>query len=137
MSKKRVYVTWPTDHRTGPHPYVVVREGYKIQILFENGEKALVPSSWVEEVQLELEPDRLYYFWDNAEDFSEANIGINVDGVWQHYEPVHKRWKELSDEDRDYFKLYINVHHDLNCYVTEAMRLYKSAYMLLTGEEHP
>jgi len=143
MSKKLVYVTWPTDHKTGPH--VVVSEGDKVKILFEDGEIAIVPSSWAEEVPPELEPSRLYYFWDDVKDYDFASTGRDANRHWQHYEPVHTRWDELSERERDHFKQYIDVHFenyvdehfDWICSMDLAKKLYKRAYMLITGEGHP
>jgi hypothetical protein len=86
-----------------------------------------------------LEPDRLYYYWDdktNIENKKEfAQVGKNIlTGAWNHIEPVHRRWGELYDEE---IGAFINTIMDSVEKNLSFDRIYRIAYRIITGEEHP
>lgn len=122
-SGDKVVVNWPTG-KGGPYEVLGTFEHNSICTINVNGKGCFVDCGWCEVVEPKLEPDRLYY-WTIKRD--KAGLGKNINTrVWNQPVPVHRRWNELTDDERD-------AWIEEKCNVSA----YHLAYKLITGEDHP
>jgi hypothetical protein len=124
----RVYVNWPTG-KGGP--YTVERFWYvadEVKVVVD-GEHITVPGQWCEPAEPEIEDGRLYYVCDYDEPSKERIMRGRefVFALWDHVEPVHRRWDELTESEQQGWLQKSGY----------SIALYKDAYKLITGEEHP
>jgi hypothetical protein len=119
-----VYVNFPTG-KGGPYEVIVLHFDDSITVLAD-GVFWNIAKGKYEPIKPELEEGRLYYTWDNNQ-VSNKNIEkAPLEEAWDNIEPVHRRWNELSLEE---------IHSWLD--VRGPFNIYKEAYKLITGEEHP
>ena len=122
---KEIYVKWPGGNRTGPHTQTFKDYENDVEVWIDE-RSVIIPGEWCEPAEPELEEGRLYYRWDNN------GVGRNSAEImpfgltWDNIEPVHRRWNELSEDERTNWFVCDNDIHE-----------YKYAYKLITGEEHP
>jgi hypothetical protein len=130
----RVYVNWPTG-KGGP--YTVERFWYvadEVKVVVD-GEHITVPGQWCEPAEPEIEEGRLYYVCDYDEPSKERIMRGRefVSALWDHVEPVHRRWEELEGSEKYELNSVVKNDEDPNNVKT----IFHHIYKLITGEEHP
>ena len=127
-----VYVNWPTG-KDGPYRV----GGFDINqiTVFLNDVSVLVPRSWCESVEPELEDERLYYYHFIDPAFKEVKRGKYIpENATENAEPVHRRWNELSEEEKDEFLYAVRRWEENDLSLNS---VFVEIYKLITGEDHP
>ncbi len=140
---KQVMVTWPGGgHKTGPHTQTL--ESYEGDVGVRLDERTvIIPFEWVEPVKPEIEEGRLVYVWDNSRagglqpKKGDIAIKYNDEEDWENFEPVHKRWNELTDNQKEDYRAGVELFFHINISIYRAEMLYRISYNKITGEDHP
>jgi hypothetical protein len=135
----KVYVNWPTG-KGGPYDVIAKNHhGIRIKVVHNDDSCDFISinRSWCEPAKPELEDERLYYYWDGDKALGRDSpeIGKYIDPhIWDHVEPVHRRWDELKANEQFRFKDSMYENYIGKIGVDD---VFKKAYKLITGEEHP
>lgn len=120
----------------GPH---IISEIYIPEAMKEwaipvniNGAICFIHRLLIEPAEPEVEEGRLVYVWDELGAMGELAIPYDSEArTWKYKKPVHRRWDDLNNEEKEHLGRVIDY------YSQDDKDVYKLAYKLITGEEHP
>ena len=127
----KVYVNWPTG-KGGPYN-IILLDGLDVLVDIY-GLSIRVPIRWCENIV--ITEGRLCWEWDDDEEIEPktrrgAYRYCKGDSYcFDHIEPVHKRWDELAVEEQSRLKWAVGMD-------PTTKSIFRVAYQLITGEEHP